>query len=261
MIVRINKTKDYSVISNYHLKDKNLSLKAKGLLSMMLSLPDDWEYSIDGLVAISKENETAIRNALDELKDNKYLIVNKLLPNQTQSGRYEYQYDIFELPQDSEKQGVENIGLVLGNIKDINNNKQNTKDKILNNKENILKEMFDRFWANYPKKIDKQGSYKAFKNIPNIENLLDKILKDINHKKQFQWGNVKYIPHPTTYLHQHRWEDEVEGQIDDVDEWYKHYWDDDKPQPKIETDQEIEEWYLKEFGQKVKVVNGRIVDE
>ena len=56
-VFRINKTKNYTVMSNHHLREKKMSLKAKGLLSMMLSLPDDWNYSIAGLVSICKENE------------------------------------------------------------------------------------------------------------------------------------------------------------------------------------------------------------
>ena len=63
-VFRINKNDNYTVMSNYHLKDKNLTYKAKGLLSFMLSLPDDWDYSMNGLVAISKENISAIRSAL-----------------------------------------------------------------------------------------------------------------------------------------------------------------------------------------------------
>lgn len=134
MIFRVNKNKNYTVISNYHLKDKNLSLKAKGLLSQMLSLPEEWNYSIPGLVAINKEKETSIKTTLDELKLNKYLIVTKLYPNQTKSGRYEYIYDIYEYPkQEVEKQdleilGVENLGIEnLGLNKVLNN-------KILKNK-------------------------------------------------------------------------------------------------------------------------------
>ena len=52
-VIRINKTQNYTVMSNYHLKEKDMSLKAKGLLSLMLSLPDNWDYSISGLVPIS----------------------------------------------------------------------------------------------------------------------------------------------------------------------------------------------------------------
>ena len=62
-IFRVNKNKDYTVMSNYHLRDKNMSFKAKGLLSVMLSLPDDWDYSIKGIISISKENgEKANKN-------------------------------------------------------------------------------------------------------------------------------------------------------------------------------------------------------
>ena len=59
-------------MSNYHLRDKELSFKAKGLLSYMLSLPEDWDYSLNGLVAVSKESKKAIRNIINELiKQNK----------------------------------------------------------------------------------------------------------------------------------------------------------------------------------------------
>lgn len=106
----MNKTKNYTVMSNEHLKDKRLSLKAKGLLSVMLSLPDTWDYSISGLVAICKERETAVKSTLNELKSCGYLVVTKKMPNETESGRIEYVYDIFEKAQ-TEKQLVENLGV------------------------------------------------------------------------------------------------------------------------------------------------------
>lgn len=128
-VFRINKTNNYIVMSNHHLKQKEMSLKAKGLLSQMLSLPSNWDYSIAGLVAINKEEETSIKSALKELQSFGYLKVNKLMPNETKSGRIEYIYDIYEQPY--EKQGVENLGLEnqcqynikelsIDNIKEIN---------------------------------------------------------------------------------------------------------------------------------------------
>ena len=60
-VFRVHKTKNYTMMSNHHLRDKNLSLKAKGLLSVMFSLPDSWNYSIPRLCAILKENETAVK--------------------------------------------------------------------------------------------------------------------------------------------------------------------------------------------------------
>lgn len=73
-VFKIEKNKNYTVMSNYHLRDKNLSYKAKGLLSFMLSLPEEWDYSMKGLESISKESIKSIRSILHELEDNKYLI-------------------------------------------------------------------------------------------------------------------------------------------------------------------------------------------
>lgn len=111
--ISVHKTKNYTVMSNTHLRDKNLSLKAKGLLSVMLSLPDTWDYSIAGLVAISKENETAVKTALNELKDNNYVVVTKENPTKSNGGRIKYTYEVYEEPykQSIEKQDLENLGV------------------------------------------------------------------------------------------------------------------------------------------------------
>lgn len=141
-VIRVEKTKNYTVMSNYHFKEKAMSLKAKGLLSLMLSLPDNWDYSIAGLVAICKENETAIKSALKELQQFGYVRVDKIMPDKTDSGRIEYIYNIYEEPkQDSKKQGVENLPLEIQrvenqvqlNTKQLNTNKTNTKEKKKNN--------------------------------------------------------------------------------------------------------------------------------
>ena len=72
-VFRVMKDRNYTVMSNYHLKDRNLSLKAKGLLSQMLSLPDSWDYTLRGLAAINKERLDAIRTAVLELENNGYI--------------------------------------------------------------------------------------------------------------------------------------------------------------------------------------------
>lgn len=139
---KVNKTKDYTIMSNYHLKEKNMSLKAKGLLSVMLSLPDNWDYSIAGLVAISQENETAIKSALSELKQFGYLEVIKLMPNESETGRIDYIYNVYEKPkqesgkQEVEKQEVENLPLEFLDVE--NQGQLNTNNKILNNKYNNI---------------------------------------------------------------------------------------------------------------------------
>ena len=72
-VFRVNKTRDYTVLSNYHFKDTRLSYKAKGLLSLMLSLPEDWDYSIDGLVSLSADGRDSIMSGLKELEKFGYL--------------------------------------------------------------------------------------------------------------------------------------------------------------------------------------------
>jgi len=84
-------------MSNYHFKDKRLSMKAKGLLSMMLSFSDDWQYSLNGLAAISKEGLTAIRAMVQELEDSGYLVRRRLRNEQGRLANIEY--DIYEYPQ------------------------------------------------------------------------------------------------------------------------------------------------------------------
>lgn len=94
-LFRVNKNKNYTVMANYHLRDRNLSLKAKGLLSQMLSLPDDWDYTVNGLCAINKESVTAMQTTLKELETNGYL---KRTRTQDGKGRFDYVYDIYENP-------------------------------------------------------------------------------------------------------------------------------------------------------------------
>ena len=131
-VIRVEKTKDFTVMSNYHFKDNRLSLKAKGLMSEMLSLPDEWDYSIAGLVSINLENESSIKSALKELRNAGYLEVIKKLPNQTESGRLEYEYILHEMPKQAiEKQGVENLPveiLPIENQGQLNTNISNTKE-------------------------------------------------------------------------------------------------------------------------------------
>ncbi|MGN0533007.1 MAG: helix-turn-helix domain-containing protein, partial [Eubacterium sp.] len=94
-VIRVEKSNNYTVMSNYHLKEKEMSLKAKGLLSLMLSLPDDWDYSISGLESIIKENATTIRNVLGELEMFGYLMRERI---QNGKGQFEYLYTVYEKP-------------------------------------------------------------------------------------------------------------------------------------------------------------------
>lgn len=72
-VFRVEKNTGYTVMSNYHLRDKRLSLKAKGLLSQILSLPEDWDYTLSGLCYINRESKDAIRSAVNELERAGYI--------------------------------------------------------------------------------------------------------------------------------------------------------------------------------------------
>ena len=96
-VFRIERTKNYTVMSNYHLRDKALSLKSKGLLSMMLSLPEDWNYTTRGMAKICKEGVDAIGGALRELETAGYIVRHQLRDRQ---GRIsDTEYVIYEQPQ------------------------------------------------------------------------------------------------------------------------------------------------------------------
>ena len=133
-VARTHHTKDYTCMSNHHFKDKNLSLKAKGLLSLMLSLSETWDYNVKGLATLSSDGETSVRTAVKELEDNHYV---KRTPIRSNGKIVDWEYDIYEIPlvenQQVENQQVEN--LILEN----KDNKVHNKNKTLieiNNKVN-----------------------------------------------------------------------------------------------------------------------------
>ena len=72
-IIRIQKSKNYSIISNKIIRNKDLSLKAKGLMTLILSLPDNWELSVNGLVKIVKESKNTVYSILKELNKKGYV--------------------------------------------------------------------------------------------------------------------------------------------------------------------------------------------
>ena len=137
---KVEKTKNYTVMSNHHLQDKNLTYKAKGLLSFMLSLPDDWDYSVNGLVSLSKENIKAIRSTLKELEDCGYLIRER---KQLENGRFDYEYSIYEIPYN--QNGHTEDGYTEKDTQ-INTNIQNIKykDKIDKQINTLVKELIKK---------------------------------------------------------------------------------------------------------------------
>ena len=144
-VFRIEKTRDYTIMSNHHLRNTELSLKAKGLLSMMLSLPEEWNYTTRGLAAICKEGTDCIGSALKELEKTGYIVRNRLRDNKGKN--VDVEYVIFETPRkphpacphegtpdtdcpDTENPDMDNPGLENPQQlnKDISSNYQQKKD-------------------------------------------------------------------------------------------------------------------------------------
>lgn len=238
-VIRVNKTSDYTVMSNYHLKDRQLSLKAKGLLSLILSLPDDWNYTIGGLVAICLEKESAVKSALSELKDGGYLEINKIAPNKENGGRYEYIYNIYEQPREKQKkefQEVEKQPLEIQQIENnplykrtnkSNTNKSNTnKSNKDNNSGNVscddttddtpyakpnIEEEFETLWKLYPRKLGKTNALKAYTKARKKADIFDLVKTGIeNYKNQIKREKIKteFIKHGSTWFNNECWNDE-----------------------------------------------------
>ena len=96
-VFRIDKTRDYTVMSNHHLRNTELSLKAKGLLSLMLSLPENWDYTTKGLAAICKDGIDSISSCIRELEKHGYIIRERMRNEKGQLTTIEY--TILEQPK------------------------------------------------------------------------------------------------------------------------------------------------------------------
>ena len=128
-IFRVHKTKNFTTINNYLIKDERLSLKDKGMMLVLLSLPDNWNFSVKGLETICKEARNTINSILNDLEKNEYLERNMIYEN----GKIkEWKYDIYEIPknlyrknEDIENEDIQNETQL--NTKETNTKKQNTK--------------------------------------------------------------------------------------------------------------------------------------
>lgn len=171
-MIRTIKNENYTTMCNTHLRDKNLSLKAKGLLSMMLSLPDKWHYSVKGLECICKESKNTINSVLNELEDNNYLVRRRRYCNGKIS---EWEYIIFEnnenhdeellhlKNEDIENEDLENEDLENRDVykitKELNTKELNTNEY---KEKNIKKESVNSVIAEYTENKDLQDALHDF---------------------------------------------------------------------------------------------------
>lgn len=176
-VIRTIKNDNYTTMCNTHLRDKNLSLKAKGLLSMMLSLPDKWHYSIKGLEGICKESKNTINSVLNELEDNNYLVRRRRYRNGKIS---EWEYIIFENNENHDEEllhlkneDLENEDLEIQDLenrdvykitKELSTNRLNTNEY---KEKNIKKESVNSVIAEYTENKDLQDALHDFVDMRN----------------------------------------------------------------------------------------------
>jgi hypothetical protein len=230
-VIRVHKTGNYTVMSNHHFKEKKMSLKAKGLLSLMLSLPDDWNYSVSGLVKLSKDGKDGVMSALSELEKFGYLHRIKL---HNEKGHFSgIEYNIYEQPQReypsaekpisalpiSDKGNAENPPQLNTNVLNTNNNKIIYN---INNYTHILDTIPDDHLRNlYCYFLDNRNMMGAPLTIKGLELLIERVreIAGLNIDKQKallrtavinNWKNV----YP---------KDEEPNDNDDLRELKKHY--------------------------------------
>lgn len=210
-VMRVHKTKNFTVMSNYHFKERGMSLKAKGLLSLMLSLPEDWNYSVSGLVKLSKDGKDSVMTALSELEKFGYLHRTQLTNEKGQFNGIEYH--IYEEPQKefptavnpiSAKENAENED--AGKPPQLNTKALNTKgNKVLydiNNYLNILETIpNDRLRNLYCDFLDNRNRMGDPLTVKGFELLIERVreLAGLNEEKQIEllkaalinnWKNV-----------------------------------------------------------------------
>lgn len=212
-VFRINKNENYTVMSNYHLKEREMSLKAKGLLSLMLSLPREWDYSVMGLTALSKDGKDSVMSALSELEDFGYLVRTRSINEKGQSDGYDY--NIYEQPYAekpyaekpyAEKPYAENPPQLNTIIINNNNNKEINKESF---SEEDVALWFSKVYEIYPRKVSKIKAKEMF------ERKLRGLDKETAYKKAIAiyrmlerqvevWESEKretsYLPYPASWL-------------------------------------------------------------
>lgn len=197
MVFKVEKNRNYTVMSNYHLRDKNLSFKAKGLLSFMLSLPENWDYSLNGLVSVSKESKKAIRTILNELKDNGYLEIQQ---TRGEKGYYKYEYTIREIPLELEKadenpdtqKGDTDLDTLISSKEIINKKNINKINKTINEEESQIEDSF--FNLNNHHSLTKDLVKRGYLEQNDIElGKYDKLFKTL--LKDYDFSEIVIINH------------------------------------------------------------------
>ena len=233
-VIRVPHNDNFTTMANYHLKDRRLSLRAVGLMSKMLSLPDDWDYTVTGLAAICKEGREAVRKVLQELEEAGYLERDQ----SREGGRFSgYDYNLYEQPRGRipASAGETPLPGFLGNGEPpspripvpgfpVPENPPQSSTKESSTKNNPPKapqggrrvkqctewepEMFERFWNSYPRHEDKAGARREWDRLKPDRELMQAMSAVLKRAKSSdEWRRGIGIPYACRWLSHRRWED------------------------------------------------------
>ena len=247
-VYRVEKTHDYTVMANHHLRDERLSLKAKGLLSMLLSLPDDWEISIRGLASIVTDGVGAVQTGINELLDAGYIVRRR---QHAESGAFAgFEYIIHEIPPctenpytadpytgkpytenpaQSSKDKLSTIPPIVphegdggpipegdardgGDVSESDTPPKRKRRRSTKSVPDYEPELFERFWAAYPRGEDRQGAVAEWDSLrPDRETMLAMSRALVRQKASEEWRRGIGIPYAVRWLRRRRWEDEIKA--------------------------------------------------
>lgn len=247
-VYRVEKTRDYTVMANHHLRDERLSLKAKGLLSMLLSLPDDWEISIRGLASIVTDGVGAVQTGINELIEAGYIVRRR---QHAESGAFAgFEYIIHEIPPctenpytanpytgkpytenpaQSSKDKLSTIPPIVphegdggpipegetgegGDVSESGTPPKRKRRRSTKSVPDYEPELFERFWAAYPRGEDRQGAVAEWDSLrPDRETMLAMSRALVRQKASEEWQRGIGIPYAVRWLRRRRWEDEIKA--------------------------------------------------
>ena len=215
--IRIVKDKNFTVMTNRHLRDAKLSLKARGLMSTMLSLPDNWDYSVKGLEKICRDGRDSISSAISELESAGYL--HRTQGHSSDGTFCGYDYIIYESPFTENPLTGKPF---TENPQQINTKQVNTKSPPISPQGERVKkkraprsapdhdpDMFARFWKAYPRGEDKQGAMNAWDELKPDRKTMLTMGKALNiMKRSEEWQRGIGIPYAVRWLKRREWENE-----------------------------------------------------
>lgn len=229
-VIRVVHNENYTTMANYHLRDRNLSLRAIGLMSKMLSLPEDWDYTVSGLAGICKEGREAVRTVLQELEGAGYLVRQQSRDGGQFRGN---DYTLYEEPQTDPEHRCPETWATAPPLpekpvtekpvtdfppqlskelpsKDVPIPPKPPKGQRVKREKSAceyMPEMFERFWALYPRGEDKAKARYEWDVLRPDHELMRKMSAALKRQMMTdEWRRGVGVPYACRWLSNRRWE-------------------------------------------------------